>query len=627
MEDITSTTTTTDSAISTVTVPQNHSNNSKTADVNLTLKDLSQVHICSEVYMSNCTSARNMSIVLYDIVSKFKVSSTSPNDLHLVTSLMDAILKSSDHSKDDGQEIFTKLIHVASKLLDTNRSIISQAQLNFQSSTKLIKNLEILSTTYLSKIWSANESNFNISTKNIAFIAVPVQEEDIYLTAVNTTSGVRIEPRSILSNEELASIKIPHEAVQKENSFVTSFYYGKDNLFLNNVQLKQLATGKDHQSNMVYNNVVFSASILNTSVENLTNHVLIQFKERQKTHQKTDCMFWDFYLESSTMNIPGGWSKRGCERDSSNKTAYINCRCNHLTNFALIMNVNQDFVNPFALTLTTWIGCSISIAGLVLTILTYLSLRRIRKMFACKVLISLCVSLLLTISCFLLGAEKTSLRFRCQLIAGIIQYFLLATFMWMAVEGYNLYIRFANSFKIAKSSTKDFCKASFFAWGLPLIIVSISAALSKESFGNENICVVNGKPFYFGVLLPSCIILLSNMLILRLSIVRMRTPKMILKVKERKEFQLVVTRFIICSTILGLTWATGVLAIGYARVVFHWLFCIFNSMQGFAIFICFVVFNKHVRVEIRRSFTTNLKEGCSSACVKEATWEMRKSVK
>lgn len=130
-------------------------------------------------------------------------------------------------------------------------------------------------------------------------------------------------------------------------------------------------------------------------------------------------------------------------------------------------------------------------------------------------------------------------------------------------------------------------------------------------------CVVNGKPFYFGVLLPSCIILLSNMLILRLSIVRMRTPKMILKVKERKEFQLVVTRFIICSTILGLTWATGVLAIGYARVVFHWLFCIFNSMQGFAIFICFVVFNKHVRVEIRRSFTTNLKEGCSSACVKE----------
>lgn len=101
-------------------------------------------------------------------------------------------------------------------------------------------------------------------------------------------------------------------------------------------------------------------------------------------------------------------------------------------------------------------------------------------MFACKVLISLCVSLLLTISCFLLGAEKTSLRFRCQLIAGIIQYFLLATFMWMAVEGYNLYIRFANSFKIAKSSTKDFCKASFFAWGKGFSIPNFCFSWSIE---------------------------------------------------------------------------------------------------------------------------------------------------
>ena len=36
--------------------------------------------------------------------------------------------------------------------------------------------------------------------------------------------------------------------------------------------------------------------------------------------------------------------------------------------------------------------------------------------------------------------------------------------------------------------------------------------------------------------------------------------------------------------LLGLTWFFGALAIGSARLLFQYLFCIFNSLQGFAIF-------------------------------------------
>ena len=36
--------------------------------------------------------------------------------------------------------------------------------------------------------------------------------------------------------------------------------------------------------------------------------------------------------------------------------------------------------------------------------------------------------------------------------------------------------------------------------------------------------------------------------------------------------------------LLGLTWLFGAMAIGGARLVFQYLFCIFNSLQGFAIF-------------------------------------------
>ena len=38
------------------------------------------------------------------------------------------------------------------------------------------------------------------------------------------------------------------------------------------------------------------------------------------------------------------------------------------------------------------------------------------------------------------------------------------------------------------------------------------------------------------------------------------------------------------SCILGLTWVFGVFAVGDGRLAFQYLFCIFNSLQGFVIF-------------------------------------------
>jgi 7 transmembrane receptor (Secretin family). len=47
-----------------------------------------------------------------------------------------------------------------------------------------------------------------------------------------------------------------------------------------------------------------------------------------------------------------------------------------------------------------------------------------------------------------------------------------------------------------------------------------------------------------------------------------------------------------CSALLGLTWVFAYLAIGDARELFQWLFCITNSLQGLFIFIFYVLLNK-----------------------------------
>ena len=56
--------------------------------------------------------------------------------------------------------------------------------------------------------------------------------------------------------------------------------------------------------------------------------------------------------------------------------------------------------------------------------------------------------------------------------------------------------------------------------------------------------------------------------------------------------------------LLGLTWLFGVLAINDAKVVFQYLFCIFNSLQGLLVFIFYCVLSKENRKKYR-SFWRN----------------------
>ena len=48
-------------------------------------------------------------------------------------------------------------------------------------------------------------------------------------------------------------------------------------------------------------------------------------------------------------------------------------------------------------------------------------------------------------------------------------------------------------------------------------------------------------------------------------------------------------RALAIMVLLGLTWLFGILAIGDAKLAFQYLFCIFNTLQGFFVFILFCI--------------------------------------
>ena len=198
------------------------------------------------------------------------------------------------------------------------------------------------------------------------------------------------------------------------------------------------------------------------------------------------CHFWNETVNTSIPRVLGQWSREGCFTTSI-EDEIVKCECNHLTNFALILDTSQSGENLLELKIVTWIGCLLSIGSLLLTLLTLFLFRKtlVAPKLPNKILIGLSVSLLCTIITFLVGVEKTEDTINCKVVAGLIQYFLLTTFCWMVVESVNLYRMFVNPVPNINTNQKQFMLlATASATGLPLLVTGITAIIEPENYGS-----------------------------------------------------------------------------------------------------------------------------------------------
>ena len=77
--------------------------------------------------------------------------------------------------------------------------------------------------------------------------------------------------------------------------------------------------------------------------------------------------------------------------------------------------------------------------------------------------------ILLVVFFFATEARKIiSVKFVCQMIACILHYFMLTTFMWMLVEAVNLYYSFVKIFN-GRDKKKFFKWASIASWGMYIL--------------------------------------------------------------------------------------------------------------------------------------------------------------
>ncbi|XP_070569093.1 adhesion G-protein coupled receptor D1-like [Ptychodera flava] len=282
----------------------------------------------------------------------------------------------------------------------------------------------------------------------------------------------------------------------------------------------------------------------------------------------------------------------------------VTCHCDHTTNFAILLQIVPFKLDPHhgqILCYISQIGGAISLVALMVAFLLYCCLRS--TMVSERMLIhkNLLVAMFILQLTIIVSSAMTNQKILCKVSAAVIHYFATAMFLWMLVEGLQLYRQVV---RVYGSEISWMIYYYLISWGLPALIVSVTIAVGWKDYGGGQSCWLsneNGLIWFFAG--PVLTIILINTFIL------ICVVKVVYTASEGRDGNQYnkdsASRASIRSTLmllplLGLTWLLGFLAVNNDTIVFLYLFTILNSLQGLFIFIFHILLNTEMRNAIKR---------------------------
>ncbi|XP_044243712.3 adhesion G protein-coupled receptor L3 isoform X5 [Ursus arctos] len=342
-----------------------------------------------------------------------------------------------------------------------------------------------------------------------------------------------------------------------------------------NASMKLGTEAMSTNHSVIVNSPVITAAI-NKEFSNkvyLADPVVFTVKHIKQSEENfnPNCSFWSY----SKRTMTGYWSTQGCRLLTTNRT-HTTCSCNHLTNFAVLMahvEVKSDR-------------------------------NTIHK--------NLCISLFVAELLFLIGINRTDQPIACAVFAALLHFFFLAAFTWMFLEGVQLYIMLVEVFESEHSRRKYFYLVGY---GMPALIVAVSAAVDYRSYGTDKVCWLRLDTYFIWSFIgPATLIIMLNVIFLGIALYKMFHHTAILKPESGclDNIKSWVIGAIALLCLLGLTWAFGLMYINESTVIMAYLFTIFNSLQGMFIFIFHCVLQKKVRKEYGKCLRTHCCSGKST---------------
>ncbi|NXI37388.1 AGRG1 protein, partial [Galbula dea] len=352
---------------------------------------------------------------------------------------------------------------------------------------------------------------------------------------------------------------------------------------------------QDENSSHILGDKVVGISLVDTVVANLSEPVLLTFFHSQLPRNMTPlCVFW----QEDTTASSGSWNSSGCTTTTGD--SQTECRCNHLTYFAVLMVSSPEitYIHRDYLSIITYVGCLISALASICTILfLYFRSKQRDQITSMHIHMNLLGAIFLLDITFLLSEHLASSSSKAVCRAGglFLHFSLLSCLAWMGIEGYNLYRLVIEVFNAYHDHF--LLKLCLVGWGLPLFCVTVIFLANWTNYGPFSIPVyesVGGQStnavmcWITSPLIHNVVNLgFFSLVFLFNSVMLGAMVREILRQNKKGHKLKHVLALFGLSILLGIPWA--LVFFSFTSGVFHlvslYIFTIINSFQGFLIFL------------------------------------------
>ncbi|XP_052653058.1 adhesion G-protein coupled receptor G1 [Harpia harpyja] len=352
---------------------------------------------------------------------------------------------------------------------------------------------------------------------------------------------------------------------------------------------------QDENSSHVLGDKVVGISLVDMVVANLSDPVVLTFFHDQLPRNVTPlCVFW----QEDTTASSGSWDSYGCTTVMGG--SQTDCRCNHLTYFAVLMVSSPEitYIHRDYLSIITYIGCLISALASICTIFfLYFRSKQRDQITSMHIHMNLLGAIFLLDVTFLISEHLASSSSEAVCRAGglFLHFSLLSCLTWMGIEGYNLYRLVIEVFNAYHDHF--LLKLCLVGWGLPFFCVTLIFLASWTNYGPFSIPVyesVGGKStnaticWITSPLIHNIVNLgFFSLVFLFNSVMLGAMVREILRQNKKGHKLKHVLALFGLSILLGIPWALVFFSFtsGVFRLVSLYIFTIINSLQGFLIFL------------------------------------------
>ncbi|KAJ9579827.1 hypothetical protein L9F63_004533, partial [Diploptera punctata] len=310
------------------------------------------------------------------------------------------------------------------------------------------------------------------------------------------------------------------------------------------------------------------------------------------------CVHW------STARGFGEWSRAGCQTEvpedwhvSVTKPFLVNCTCNHLSTFAVLVDLLNSLYIPdptMAEDLATYAAFCLALPLLLVALLILVLIRGVetnsnsihKNVVACVFLAELVFFVALKARKILVQHE-----FPCKMSAMCLHYLWLTAFMWTLVDSIHLYRMLTEMRDINHGPMRFYYTMGY---GLPAVVVGLAVGVRADQYGNFYFCWLSiYESVVWSLIGPVCVVVLLNLGVLVFSVRAAFTLKD--HVMGFGNLRTLLWLSVVSLPLLGMAWVLAVLAVSERLPLLSYLLSVSVLTHALFALIGYCFLNTRVR--------------------------------